>query len=453
MNPSPNQSSLPTMEERKEMFKFSRGDFLGAIRGEKVPQALGAGVIETCLVRGIRHQTSIALTEQYAKELHRADPMYMRAVNARRIMSNRIDLLPPSFASDEIPYCIWYPDLAEESTYRALAVRYPELRYQVARACAVAHYNDLYRELDILPEVHVGEEARESGVAEEGTEWEPRDVPELATLLSEPLPKHLPIIEKDLLIQMAAYHGNVERYSRLRRPRKIRGETACLLHGILHHAQFARWVVKQPDLYEGGHVPPACHARLIMKNILSSVNTPTIRQDELPYQIWYPDLAAESTYRALYDLHPCMASQILRACIVGQYYPLFEHVLSRTSPDEAVLYEAKRHFDLYFHARVAQRIADVGGEVVRVANWKRSPPRLWKVNDAWVPHRMEREIGTGWDACNSSMHCTTRDLDFMTCVPEEWKRNMDGGQDADLHIDYVNWPPGWTAMTTTPRTQ
>jgi hypothetical protein len=293
----------------------------------------------------------------------------------------------------------------------------------------------------------------DAGVAEEGTEWEPRDVPELATLLSEPLPKHLPIIEKDLLIQMAAYHGNVERYSRLRRPRKIRGETAYLLHGILHHAQFARWVVKQPDLYEGGHVPPACHARLIMNNILSSVNTPTIREGELPYQIWYPDLAAESTYRALYDLHPCMASQILRAIIVGRYYPLFEHVLSRTSPDEAVLYEAKRHPDLYFHARVAQRIADVGGEVVRVANWKRSPPRLWKINDAWVPHRMEREIGTGWDACNSRMHCTTRDLDFMTCVPEEWKRNMDGGQDADLHIDYVNWPPGWTAMTTTPRTQ
>jgi hypothetical protein len=79
---SPNQSSLPTVEERKEMFKFSREDFLGAIRGEKAPHALGAGVIETSLVRGIRHQTSNLLTEQFAKELHGADPMYMRVVNA-----------------------------------------------------------------------------------------------------------------------------------------------------------------------------------------------------------------------------------------------------------------------------------------------------------------------------------------------------------------------------------
>lgn len=64
---------------------------------------------------------------------------------------------------DEMPYCVWYPGLATEDTYRSLARRYPALRYQVGRACAVAGYTALYFELDLLPEVSIAEEARESG--------------------------------------------------------------------------------------------------------------------------------------------------------------------------------------------------------------------------------------------------------------------------------------------------
>jgi hypothetical protein len=40
----------------------------------------------------------------------------------------------------------------------------------------------------------------------------------------------------------------------------------------------------------------------------------------------------------------------------------------------------------------------------------------------------------------------------MTCAPEEWKRDIYEEQDVDLHIDYISWPPCWTAMTNTPRT-
>jgi hypothetical protein len=39
----------------------------------------------------------------------------------------------------------------------------PHLAYNVARACAVAGYTELYLELDILPDVHIAEEARECG--------------------------------------------------------------------------------------------------------------------------------------------------------------------------------------------------------------------------------------------------------------------------------------------------
>ncbi len=64
---------------------------------------------------------------------------------------------------DEMPYCVWYPGLATEDTYRDLACRYPSLRYQVGRACAVGGYLALYLELDLLPDVSVAEEAREAG--------------------------------------------------------------------------------------------------------------------------------------------------------------------------------------------------------------------------------------------------------------------------------------------------
>lgn len=37
------------------------------------------------------------------------------------------------------------------------------MRYQVGRACAAAGYADLYAELNILPDVSIAEEARESG--------------------------------------------------------------------------------------------------------------------------------------------------------------------------------------------------------------------------------------------------------------------------------------------------
>ncbi|KAK8061617.1 hypothetical protein PG994_007983 [Apiospora phragmitis] len=66
---------------------------------------------------------------------------------------------------DEIPYCIWHPDLASEDTYRDLARQHPNTIYYVGRACAAAGYHILYVELGILPDVSIAEEARESETA------------------------------------------------------------------------------------------------------------------------------------------------------------------------------------------------------------------------------------------------------------------------------------------------
>lgn len=146
---------LPTIHDRLMIAKFSRKACLAAMEGKEIPLALGQPVHRLCIIRGIRYHRG------FGEELRGLLPVFTRALNARNIMSDII--LPNLYASDEIPYCIWHPDTASEETYRKLVERYPQMMYQVGRACAVAGYTDLYKELDILPDVHIAEEARECG--------------------------------------------------------------------------------------------------------------------------------------------------------------------------------------------------------------------------------------------------------------------------------------------------
>jgi hypothetical protein len=129
--------------------KYREEDFRSAIRGEKVPQFLGFQVTRNCVVRGIRYHPGFAL------DLQGSCGQFTRALNARAIMSNKIpDMVVVNAAkshpdSAEFPYCIWHPEVATEATYRNLASRYPQMRYHVGRAYAVAGYTDLYWELDL----------------------------------------------------------------------------------------------------------------------------------------------------------------------------------------------------------------------------------------------------------------------------------------------------------------
>ncbi|VTO88652.1 unnamed protein product [Fusarium graminearum] len=129
-----------------------------AIRGDAVPRLLDHRDSRAALIRGIRLHYHFAMSEP-VKRLSASMPLMARACNARRIMSNDI---PERMAADEQPYCIWHPDIATEDTYRSLASKFPNMRYQVGRACAAAGYHALYQSLDLLPEVSIAEEARES---------------------------------------------------------------------------------------------------------------------------------------------------------------------------------------------------------------------------------------------------------------------------------------------------
>ncbi|CEI63356.1 hypothetical protein FVEN_g114 [Fusarium venenatum] len=135
-----------------------RPDQEKAIRGDAVPRLLDHRDSRAALVRGIRLHYHFAMSEPVIR-LSSSMPLVARARNARLIMSNEI---PERMAPQEHPYCIWYPDFATEDTYRSLASKYPDMRYQVGRACAAAGYHALFHELDLLPDVSFAEEARES---------------------------------------------------------------------------------------------------------------------------------------------------------------------------------------------------------------------------------------------------------------------------------------------------
>ena len=280
-----------------------------AIRGQCIPQTLGEEITRLCVIRGIRYHPG------FAKELHGLLPEFTRALNSRDIMSNK---LPEMNDPEDFPYCIWYPDTATEATYRALAARCPQMKYLIGRACAVAGHVKLFHELDLLPESHIAEEARDNQQweiyeaimkaevrynamddymrtvfdkpirghlngdtavrsyleiknkymrpSDDIWEWfggralgyfdimeddrideyysetiPPKD--DVSHLLYTPLPADLPTMNKDLLIEMAAYYGDIDRYTRLRRPdpHYTITESHCVVRGIYHNTMFAKW--------------------------------------------------------------------------------------------------------------------------------------------------------------------------------------------------------------------
>ncbi|XP_044715645.1 uncharacterized protein HRG_10826 [Hirsutella rhossiliensis] len=136
-----------TLAQRLRSRRFIGQDAVTAIHGRKLPLHPGRHLLRFSIVRGIRHHLEFATGE--AAVLKGLLPAFTAAINARLIMSNRI---PETKDSREMPYCIWHPNVPSEETLR--------------QSCAVAGYTALHKSLDILPEVAIAEEARESGSLE-----------------------------------------------------------------------------------------------------------------------------------------------------------------------------------------------------------------------------------------------------------------------------------------------
>ncbi|GKZ32168.1 hypothetical protein AbraIFM66950_001348 [Aspergillus brasiliensis] len=400
-------------EERLGVGKYDEEDCKAAIQGIRIPKTFDEEVHRLCTIRGIRHHYG------FAQELRGTMLEFTRALNARDIMSG---VIPTMSLPEEVPYCIWYPDAPAEETLRALAQRYPDMLYHVARACAVAGYADLYMELDPLPEVHIAEEAGYASMqrGSSGSQqiyqhimsqpvrfeimndytrtvniaapqiaslngdtavyasltartkyYGPRkykndpppwnkycrdppyfnitedwgiddhdsrapDAPEnYISLLHNPLPTNLPFIDKDKLIYVAAYNGDIDRYARLRRPLMLKDEWAMVVHGIYHYPFFAKWwstqIPEHPQDRNEINIRRAINARRIMSNDLSWLTADTPGK-MLPELIWFPNVAHLTTYERLAHRRPDMFEECLRACIVAGYTHTWDDLL-RAAPE------------------------------------------------------------------------------------------------------------------------
>lgn len=516
-------STGPSLKDRLLVAKYSRGACLAALRGEDIPHALGDPVHRLCVIRGIRYHHG------FANELRGILPVFTRALNARSIMSNVI----PNFESpDEVPYCIWHPETATEKTYRELARRFPHMAYQVGRACAVAGYTQLYTELDILPDAHIAEEARECGNlaifeaimsqparysimndytlstdpdnrksvhlnGDTAVRWmldvkqelvdatctfseengklvahaifddigfhdvmfnitEDKHIDEHESnetasrllidrlevqLLYEPLPADLPTVQKDLLITMAAYYGDVDRYARLRRPRLVEGEIGCCVRGIYHNTLFAVWWSKQPG-EKSIRIEKAINARFLMNNVVSQA---PYESWHTPYLIWWPTLAKPSTYRHLAKLQPDMLPQIIHACIYAGYQDLFDELLPRLTPDKVLLHVAERRNNKYFFHALEERVKSLS----ITPQWPRLGPG-WKRDltsgivehscDTVLKHLDHASIVGGFEVPYDGIQCEAGMVETTICLPDAWKLAADDER-THCDLDYEDWPP------------
>ncbi|KAL5051298.1 hypothetical protein BDW71DRAFT_202486 [Aspergillus fruticulosus] len=457
-----------------------------AIKGEQIPRQLNGRNHLPCLLRGIRHNPGFA-TELRGKYPH--IKCIDKVLNARSIMSN---VIPDMVGHYDMPYCIWYPDVASEETYRQLAARYPEMRYQVGRACAVANYVSLYKELDLLPDVHIAEEARDNNAVEiynlimaSGVkagvhlngdtavrslleikqEHSPGDLEtpyfnitedmnidsyttplykesmdDVSSLLYSPLPVDLPTVNKDILILMAAYYGDIDRYVRLKRPVLIPHETGCIIRGIFHNTLFAKWwslqdlSISRYNRSTRHRIDCAITARFIMNNDLSRILR---RPDTEPDCIWYPARARPETYRELARRVPSMTATVAHACIVAGYWDILQE-LPEFEITWVLLQEAELSTNPVMAEEIKRRIAAQGIDI------EKSYPHPW---EAWnLQNRLHERstmilqpaisassVPAGVNGIYNNTSCDASYVELFVCAPEEWRRKDDDRYLEDLY--------------------
>lgn len=414
-------STCELITNRLGQTAFSDADCESALRGLALPENLGNQVVRLCLVSGIREHASFARSSEVT-DLCRVNETFARARNASLIMSNEVPGPELMSKRTTYPYCIWYPRVAREDTYRKISATFPEMRYQVGRACAVAGFAGLYRELDLLPDTSIAEEAREAGRANEGSgqifeqimsapvryrvmndydltieldkpkpgaflnadtavratlaarqkfskgfrSWEyfnitedwgigeetveveaARLTDEEVALFGSPLPFDLPTMHKDLMILVAAYEGNLDRYARLRRPgRSVEYELHCLVPGVYRSTAMALWLERNPDIMQAvadrwdpdevAMLRRAIHARHVMNNDVGRLldADPPVPDDELPYWIWYPTIPSPAVLLRLARARPAMRPQCARACIAGGHRGAYTAIMDMADADE-----------------------------------------------------------------------------------------------------------------------
>jgi hypothetical protein len=211
---------------------------------------------------------------------------------------------------------------------RSINLDNPRLGVWLNGDTAVRSYLNRRANIDDLPISRLYFDITEDGSLDYQCEDSLADYPHLmgpddVHLLHRPLPQDLPEVNKDILIMMAAYEDNIDRYVRLRRPKFVDHEEGCIIRGIYHHTSFARWWADELDSHPNRYhfdfdLYAAANARFIMVNELSRI-TKEPTNSHMPYVIWYPLWPEEVTLRELLLRKPGMRQQVAHACIVCNY--------------------------------------------------------------------------------------------------------------------------------------
>ncbi|KAL2216467.1 hypothetical protein M432DRAFT_663869 [Thermoascus aurantiacus ATCC 26904] len=321
-----------SLEDRLRLEHYDAAECSAAIRGEKAPFALGLPVTRLCVLRGIRYHAGFAImsnvipdmtspdefpyciwhpdlaAEETYRELARRYPLMRYHVGRACAAAGYLDLycelklLPDVSIAEEARDnqkdgdAIFREIMAQPVKYAVMDDYIRSVNLANPRAGACLNGDTAVRSLlevkqkhvkpmrDLFPDLYLSRHD-ESSYFNTTEDWgiddynsEPPDHSAVVPPLYSPLPTDLPPVNKDLLILLAAYSGNIDRYARLRRPQMIPGEYSCIVRGIYHDAIFAKCIRR------------AINARFIMNNDLSRITEETDEGD-LPYLIWYPSWA------------------------------------------------------------------------------------------------------------------------------------------------------------------
>lgn len=148
-------------------------------------------------------------------------------------------------------------------------------------------------------------------------------------LLYSPLPRDLPTMNKNLLIKMAAYNGDIDRYARLVNPRTVCTEVDEVIRGIHWNPLFARFWAQQLEEetafatrieeYWGDkiRIRQAISARRIMCNDWSEFEENGWDPAKpKPFLIWWPHQPEYDTMLALHESGPEMEETVIIAALM-----------------------------------------------------------------------------------------------------------------------------------------
>lgn len=199
----------------------------------------------------------------------------------------------------------------------------------------------------------------------------------------------------------------------------------------------------------------AISARGIINNDLSYILSPN---GAFPKLIWYPSVAASSTYEALARLIPRMRPDVARAAIFANYQQLFDSLIAGdggdpVEPTYELLNEARRSHNVHYRETLERKAKELGLDITKGGPWPdalvQDLPQYKHFFDTNYPARLPG-IGISrreHDSIYNDMACNASYVETYISIPEEWRRAPEGYEPEDgithMELDYVRWPPGF----------